>query len=75
MATVIGNKIGVRVIVLSKATNVGVWCGPNLIAAATLGGRWTEVAAMKEFIRLPNRFKPAPGLSQEALVSFGKLAA
>jgi hypothetical protein len=73
--SIIGNKIGVRVIVLSKATNVGVWCGPNLIAAATLGGRWTEVAALKEFIRLPNRFKPQGALTQANLVSFGKLAA
>ena len=75
MATIISNKLTSRVLCVGKGTNVGIYCGPNRIAAATIGGRWTEAQALKEFKRLPHRFKPLPGLSPEALVNFGKLAA
>jgi hypothetical protein len=75
MATIIGNKLSARVVLMGKLTNVGIYCGPNRIAAATIGGRWNAAQALGEFKRLPHRFKPSAGLSPEALVNFGKLAA
>ena len=59
----IGNTLSARVLVINKgkATNVAIYCGTERIAAAVLGGKWEPSQAVKEFQRLPHRFKPTEG--------------
>jgi hypothetical protein len=72
---IVANKLSARVVVMGKGCNVGIYCGPNLIGTGVLGGKWNEVQALREFVRLPHRFKPSKGLTAAQLVAFGRLAA
>jgi hypothetical protein len=75
MATIIANKLSARIVFMGKASNIGIYCGPVLVATAVLGGKWTEAHALKEFVRLTHRFKPAKGMTVEQMNGWKCLAA
>ncbi len=80
MAAVIAAVLVIRLVLGTDSkgkptTSVGLWLGDQLVATATLGGRYTESQVSKELRRQPQRFKATGEASVPVLLNSFPLSA